>query len=44
MLREVLGKTLSATFLLGYLMALFHPQRLAAHDKIADTCVVKFNP
>jgi predicted Zn finger-like uncharacterized protein len=41
MLREVFGKTLSAPFLLGYLMALFHPKRLAAHDKIADSCVVK---
>ncbi len=41
MLREVFGKTLSAPFLLGYLMALFHPERLAAHDKIADSCVVK---
>jgi predicted Zn finger-like uncharacterized protein len=44
MLREVLGKTLSAPLLLGYLMALFHPQHLAAHDKIADTCVVKTKP
>jgi predicted Zn finger-like uncharacterized protein len=42
MLREVFGKTLSTPLLLGYLMALFHPERLAAHDKIADTCVVKF--
>ena len=42
MLREVLGKTLSSTLLLGYIMALFHPQHLTAHDKIADTCVVKF--
>lgn len=41
MLREIFGKTLSAPFLLGYLMALFHPERLAAHDKIADSCVVK---
>jgi predicted Zn finger-like uncharacterized protein len=42
MLREILGKTLSATFLLGYVMALFHPERLTAHDKIADTRVIKF--
>lgn len=41
MLREVLGKTLSLPLLLGYLMAMFNPRRLAAHDKIADTCVVK---
>lgn len=44
MLRELFGKTLSAPLLLGYAMALFHPQRLAAHDKIADTCVVKHKP
>ena len=42
MLREVFGKTLSTPLLLGYLMALFHHERLAAHDKIADTRVVKF--
>lgn len=41
MLREVLGKTLSLPLLLGYLMAMFNPRHLAAHDKIADTCVVK---
>lgn len=44
MLREILGKTLSTPLLLGYAMALFHPQHLAAHDKIADTRVVKFTP
>ena len=41
MLREVLGKTISLPLLLGYFMAMFNPRRLAAHDKIADTCVVK---
>ena len=41
MLREVLGKTLSLPLLLGYFMAMFNPRHLAAHDKIADTCVVK---
>ena len=41
MLREVLGKTLSLPLLLGYFMALFNPRHLAAHDKIADTCVIK---
>ena len=44
MLREVLGKTLSLPLLLGYLMAMFNPRHLAAHDKIADTCVVKLIP
>jgi uncharacterized RDD family membrane protein YckC len=41
MLREVLGKTLSLPLLLGYFMAMFNPRHLAAHDKIADTCVIK---
>lgn len=41
-LREVVGKTLSAViFLLGYLWAIWDPQKQAWHDKIAGTLVVK---
>ncbi|MBE0500395.1 MAG: zinc-ribbon domain-containing protein [Desulfuromonadales bacterium] len=44
LLRELFGRIVSAPLLLGYLLALFHPQRRAVHDKIADTCVVKYRP
>lgn len=40
-LREIYGKLLSSQFLLGYLMVPFQPQKQAAHDKIADSYVIK---
>lgn len=44
-MREVLGKFLSSLLLnLGYLMALFHPEKRALHDLIAGTWVVTRPP
>lgn len=40
-MREVVGKLLSALLLyLGYLVALFHPERRALHDLVGGTWVV----
>ncbi len=41
LLREVVGKTISGIFMLGYLWVAWHPEKRGWHDSIAGTYVVR---